>query len=560
MLTHEKKNTNAKVKSILELFYKWEKSTPNTVYLRQPIRGQWIEYTWREVGNQARKMATALQNMGVTKGTPVGLVSKNSAHWIMCDLAILMAGGVSVPFYPTLDAEKIKQVLDLSGAKILFVGKLDDWKSMKDGIGKDITCIAFPESPSENEAGFLKWNELCAKNPAKVDNYMPHIDDLCTIIYTSGTTGVPKGVMHSYYTMMSPVDSSYSVLHVGSDGSNRFISYLPLCHIAERSVVESASIFSGGTVYFVESLDTFKDNLAYTRPTHFLAVPRIWTKFQQGILEKLPQKRLNFLLKIPIISGIIKNKIKKGLGLDKAKVCITGAAPMPISTIEWFKKIGINIQDAYGMTENTGCCSVAREQNILKQGTQNLPDCEIKIDPSTQEVLMKSDWIMLGYYNEPTITANTIKDGWLHTGDMGEYKDGTLRITGRVKDQFKTSKGEFVVPVPIESKISENTLIEQVCLVGRGLAQPVALVVLSEIGKKSPKEQVENSFKETLKSVNVQVQNWEKVDKFIISKNAWTIENGILTPTLKIKRNVLEDVFGSRLEKWASEKELVIWE
>ncbi len=560
MLTHEKKNTHAKVKSILELFYKWEKNTPNNIYLRQPIRGQWVEYTWREVGNQARKMATALQNMGVTKGTPVGLVSKNCAHWIIADLSILMTGAVSVPFYPTLDAEKIKQVIDLSGVKTIFVGKLDDWKSMKGGISDDMTRIAFPESPAENDNGFLKWNELCAKNPAKVDNYMPHIDDLCTIIYTSGTTGVPKGVMHSFYTMMSPVDSSFDVLHVGSDTVNRFISYLPLCHIAERSVVESASIFSGGTVFFVESLDTFKDNLVHARPTHFLAVPRIWTKFQQGILEKMPQSRLNFLLKIPFISGIVKNKIKKGLGLDKAKVCITGAAPIPISLIEWFKKVGIVIRDAYGMTENTGCCSVAYEGQTHKQGTQNLPDCKIKIDPNTQEVLMKADWVMLGYYNEPEITANTVKDGWLHTGDMGEYKDGTLRITGRVKDQFKTSKGEFVVPVPIESKISENTLIEQVCLVGRGLGQPVALVVLSEIGKKTNKEELAQVFKETLKNVNKDANNWEKVDKFIISKDAWTIENGILTPTLKIKRNVLEDVFGGRLEKWAQEKEAVLWE
>ncbi|TAE50217.1 MAG: AMP-dependent synthetase, partial [Cytophagales bacterium] len=392
---------------------------------------------------------------------------------------------------------------------------------------------------------------------------IPDVHDLFTIIYTSGTTGMPKGVMHTYYTVATPIKAAAGVLKVGAN-TDKYFSYLPLCHIAERAIVEAASLYSGGSVSFVETLDSFKDNLAAVQPTHFLAVPRIWTKFQQGILGKMPQKKLDLFLKIPILSGIVKNKIKKGLGLSKAKVVLTGAAPMPPSLITWFQKLGITIQEAYGMTENAGCCTLMRTDNIRIGTVGNpYPNCELKISPVDGEILTRAEWIMVGYYKEPEITAKTVDaEGWLHTGDMGLIDgEGCLKITGRVKDQFKTSKGEFVVPSPIESKFADNSNIEQICLVGRGLGQPLALAVLSELGMKESQETIKASLVSTLKQVNTNANNWEKVCKIVIVKTAWSIENGMLTPTLKIKRNVLEDVYGTRLEGWENQKgNDVIWE
>lgn len=550
------------MKPIIDFFYKWEKETPNSIYLRQPKGETWKEYTWSEVANEVRRMASVLKEMNLPPQSNIGLVSKNCAHWIMADLAIMLAGHISVPFYPTLVDEKIKEVLDHSGCPVLFVGKLDSWKTMKGGIGSHIRCIALPESPSE-EAGFEKWNDLIAKHAPYKESPSPKMDDICTIIYTSGTTGTPKGVTHTYFNMASAVRYALPTLKIASV-TDRFFSYLPLCHIAERQIVQVASLVSGGSISFVESLDTFATNLASVQPTHFLAVPRIWTKFQQQILLKMPQKRLNLMLSLPIISGIVKKKIKKKLGLAQAKLMLTGAAPMPPSLLKWFHRLGINIQEAYGMTENNGACTLMRDNNI-QIGTvgQPYPGCEIRIDADTQEILMKADWVMIGYYKDPEKTAETIKDGWLHTGDMGEFKDGFLRITGRVKDQFKTSKGEFIIPSPIEASFADNENIEQVCVLGRNLAQPVALVVLSEVGKQKIAENqqdVDDSISQMLKNINKGLQSFEKLQQVIVCKDPWTIENNVLTPTLKIKRNVLEDNFGSRLEKWFEGGKQVVWE
>ncbi len=549
------------MKPLVELFYKWEKETPNSVYLRQPNGDNWVEYTWSEVGNQVRRMASVLKAMNLPPQSNIGLVSKNCAHWVMADLAILMAGHVSVPFYPTLTDEKIKEVLDHSGCKVLFIGRLDSWKTMKNGISADIRSITLPESPAE-EAGYEKWQDLISQNTPVKENYLPNIHDLCTIIYTSGTTGTPKGVMHTFFTMASALKSALPALKV-SMVTDKFFSYLPLCHIAERQIVEVASLASGGSISFVENLDSFSKNLASVQPTHFLAVPRIWTKFQQGILMKMPQKKLNLMLSIPILSGIVKRKIKAGLGLSQAKVMLTGAAPMPASLLKWFHRLGILIQEAYGMTENNGCCTLMRADNV-QIGTvgQPYPDCHIQIDPSTQEIMMKADWVMTGYYKDEEKSAEMIKDGWLYTGDMGEYKNDLLRITGRVKDQFKTTKGEFIIPGPIEAGFADNENVEQVCVLGRNLAQPVALMVLSEVGKKAmhDKKSIEESLEKTLKAVNKDLPSYEKLQQVIICKEGWTIENLILTPTLKIKRNVLEDTFGKYLEKWFDSGKAVIWE
>ncbi len=338
---------------------------------------------------------------------------------------------------------------------------------------------------------------------------------------------------------------------------------MPLCHIAERNIVESIGIVTGGVIYFAENLDTFAKNLQNANPTHFLAVPRIWTKFQLVILSKLPQKKLNFLLKLPIISSIIKKKIKKGLGLADTWICLTGAAPMPVSLIQWFGKLGIDIHEAYGMTENLGAvCMMPLGKKVDGSVGKVYPGMEVNIDKDTGEILTRSKWNMLGYYKEPQMTAETLDaEGWIHTGDVGELdKDGYLKITGRVKEMYKTSKGEYVAPAQIEMGFAENSNVEQICVVGQNLPQPMALVVLSDIGRKISRSELVENFKEQLNTLNPTLKSYEKVKKIVVLKDLWTVENNKMTPTMKIKRNIIEKEFEPQYEKWYEESEIIIFE
>lgn len=545
------------LKSPLEMFYQWESNNPDKVYLRQPINGQWREWTYRDAGQEIRKMAAYLKSLNLPDKSNVAMISKNCAHWIMCDLAIMMSGHVSVPLYPNLNAETVKLILEHSESKVLFVGKLDDWASMRPGVPEGVHCITFPFYP---EPGYPVWDDLIKDVAPLTENLVRDPEELATIIYTSGTTGMPKGVMHKFHNFSFV--ATHAIDHIKLDKSpQKFFSYLPLCHIAERFLVEMGSLYSGGSVSFAESLETFPANLAETKPTVFLGVPRIWAKFQQGVLAKMPQKKLDTFLKIPILSGIVKKKIQTALGLVEAKNIFTGAAPTPASLIHWYAKLGINIQEAYAMTENC-CYSHVTMREWIKVGKvgQALPKVDVKLAPETNEILIKHEGLMTGYYKEPEMTAETLVDGYLRTGDEGAIdSDGFLQITGRVKDLFKTSKGKYVAPSPIEMKISDNQDVGQVCVVGDGIPQPIALMVLSETGKAKSREEIEKSILDTIAQVNKTIDHHEQVRRAIIMEEEWTMENGLLTPSLKIKRNPLEKQHKANYEKWYEAQEPIVW-
>lgn len=549
-------------KTPVENFFHWENSTPENIYLNQPLGDENKQYSFKEVGNQARRMASALKAMNFPPQSHIGIVSKNCAHWIMSDLAIMMAGHVSVPFYPTLVAEQLNQVLVHSECKVLFVGKLDSWKTMKDGIPPSVKCIAYPSfydgCPSTE---IDEWDSIIKVHEPLQKNIQPNPNDLFSIIYTSGTTGVPKGVMLTNNSAVEALNYTQYEVQLGIENA-RFFSYLPLCHIAERNIVESASMATGGTVFFADTLESFQKNLQEAMPTHFLAVPRIWTKFQQGILAKMPQSRLDLLLKIPFIKAVIKGKIQKGLGLADTKVILTGAAPMPPSLLDWYKKLGITIREAYGMSENLGAHSIMPAEAV-KSGTvgKPYPKVETKIHPETGEILMKSPWNTVGYYKEPILTEGLFNDGWLCTGDMGEVdSEGYLKITGRVKDMFKSAKGEYIVPSPIENMLAVNPIFEQVCVAGAGLPQPIVLIVLSDIGKNMERQALIESIDMTIKRVNPNFKNYEAIKQVIVVKGGWTVENNMLTPTMKIKRNVVEANYKNQMENWSELNESVIFE
>jgi len=530
--------------SPLEMMYKWESEKSDKVYLSQPIDGVWYNWTYKETMSEVRKMATYIKSLNLEEKSKIAILSKNCAHWIMTDLAIMMSGHVSVPLYPNLSADTLNKILLHSEAKMVFVGKLDDFEKMKSGIPEDMSCITYPFYSED----YPKWDEVTKDVEPLMENVVRDEMELATIIYTSGTTGDPKGVMHKFYNFSFATTNAVDSLPLKDE---TFFSYLPLCHIAERLLVEMGSIYTGGKISFAESLDTFAANLSTASPSVFLGVPRIWTKFQQGILTKLPQKKLNVLLSIPFVSSLIKKKIQKGLGLSKARNIFTGAAPTPAPLIRWFARLGITIQEAYAMTENT-CYSHVSFRNNIKIGSvgQALPLCDVKLSEQ-KEILIKHDALMDGYYKEDQQTAETIKEGWLYTGDEGEIdENGFLTITGRVKDIFKTTKGKYVAPSPIEMKLSSNKNIEQVCVVGDGVPQPIALITLSERGNEKTTEDLVNSLKTTLKVVNPKLDSHEKLHNIVVVKEEWTIENSLLTPTMKIKRNAIEKIYKSNYITW----------
>jgi long-chain acyl-CoA synthetase len=541
----------------LDMLYKWETTTPDKVYLRQPIDDAWNTWTWKQVGDETRRMAAVLRAMQLPAESKIALVSKNCAHWIICDLAIMMAGHVSVPLYPNLTADTMRQTLKHSEAKVLFVGKLDEWTSMRQGVPQGVKCISFPFTEHDE---YDKWEDLIKQHLPIRENVIREAEDVSTIVYTSGTTGIPKGVMHQFKNFAFVAGNA--IPYLGFKRTDRFFSYLPLSHVAERVLVETISLYVGGEVSFAESLQKFAKNLADVQPTVFLGVHRIGSNIQQGIVAKLPQKKLDTLLKIPIVSTLVKGKIRKELGLLKATNVLTGAAPTPPALIKWFESIGIKIQEAYAMTENC-CYSHVSKRDKIKIGFvgQPLPNCEVKLGDEN-EILIKHGALMLGYYKEPGLTQeNFTVDGFLKTGDEGYIdKAGFLKITGRVKDLFKTMKGKYVAPSPIEMRMADCPAIEQVIIVGSGLPQPIALATLSENGRRKTRDELMAKLKALLSQVNTSLDAHERVDKLVIINDEWTVENGLLTPTLKIKRREIEKKYVQYYDEWYQQKAVVAWQ
>ena len=548
-------------------FYEWEKQLKDKPYLKQPFGDKWEEYTWGEVGDMARRLATGLKSLNLREGAHIGIYSKNCREWIISDLAIVMAGYVSVPFFPSLNGKELAYIMDYGDVDALFIGKIETWDQIKDDLPEGMPLIKFPHYDGcSNVTKGHEWFKFIDSHEPMQNPNKPKLSDLWTIIFTSGTTGNAKGVMLTYQAIDGikvVLDDPNNPLGIKHDGNNDFISYLPLNHIFERVVIEWCSFRYGGTISFVESLDTFAKNLKAVQPHVFAAAPRVWTKLQLGLLTKFPQKKLDTLLKIPLLSSILKKLIKKGLGFSKARIVVSGSAPMPVELIEWFRKVGVYITNGYGMTENCAICSSVDGRDFEKLHTVGQPQkgVKLKIDEETGEILMKGPFIMKGYYKNEELTNTTLRGGWLHTGDKGFLdEDNYLHITGRVADSFKTSKGEYIEPLTLEQYFVNINEIEEVCVVGLGIAQPLCLIQLSEIGKNTSREVISKMLTDRLSEVNNDLVNYKKISTLIIVKDEWTQQNGIVGPTQKLKRGAIEDKYSKDYLNWHNFNEEVIFE
>jgi long-subunit acyl-CoA synthetase (AMP-forming) len=552
---------------ILDRVLDHEASHPQRVFLTQPIGGgQVVDYTWGQVLDQSRRMAAHLQSRGFARGARIAILSKNCAHFFMAELAIWLGGYTTVAIFPTESAETVRFVLEHSEASLLFVGKLDTWPQQRAGVPAGLPCIAFPLAPNTE---FDTWDAITARTAPLQGRPARAADELAMLIYTSGSTGQPKGVMTSFGAISRAAEGIASDVRkrVGEGVEGRMLSYLPLAHSFERSWVEAASLWDGHSrIFFAESLDTFLQDLQRARPTLFVSVPRLWLKFQQGVFAKMPPAKLDKLLGIPIIGRLVARKVLKGLGLDAVKQAGSGSAPLPPELIRWYRRLGLKLFEGYGMTEDNSYSHSSNEQ-ASEPGYVGvpMPGVQVKLSPEG-EILIKSPGQCSGYFKQPELSAASFtEDGFFRTGDRGERRaDGLLKITGRTKELFKTAKGKYVAPAPIENRLNAHAMVELSLVSGVGQAEAYALVVLAEalrprLDDAALRAEVQREMEQLLAHVNQELSDYERLRMIVVVREPWSIENGMLTPTMKIRRARIEAAVEPQLDGWYASSASVVW-
>ena len=509
-------------------------------------------------------MAAWISSQGWPVGSKIAIIGKNSAHWLMADLAIWMAGHVSVPIYSTFNAAALRYVLEHSESRACFVGKLDDLVGLSGGVPSDVLQIVMPLAPV-SVRGDYTWEGLIAQHQPMTGAPLPDGDALATIVYTSGTTGNPKGVMQTFNALAWAVSAAGERFKFTD--RERMLSYLPMAHIAERCLVEHGMLRHGGHIYFAESLETFVQDIQRARPTLFFSVPRLWVKFQQAVYGKIPARKLNRLLSIPLVGWLLRRKLLKGLGLDQVRIALGGASPMPADVLKWYRDLGLELLEVYGMTENCGL-NTSTLPGTYRPGTVGVPyvGVETRIDQASGEIQMRSPAVMLGYFKEPAQTAAALtEDGWLRTGDKGvRDADGCIRIVGRVKDIFKSSKGKYVAPAPIEDLLVVHPDVEACVVTGANFPQPFGIVMLSAASLKRVEDAAAHSalmesLARHLEQVNSRQEGHERLAFLVVTRMSWTPENGMVTPTFKVKRAMIEETYGGYYATWTAQGKPVIW-
>jgi long-chain acyl-CoA synthetase len=549
--------------NVLHGFYRVVRERRGETYLTQPLGGGRVEhFSFERTLEESKRMASHLRSLDLAPGSRIAIVSKNCAHFFLCDLAIWMAGHVPVALFPTYRAETVRYVLEHSDSRLLFVGKLDDWSEIARGVPEGLPCVALPLAPP---TGLPRWDDLVARHPPIDGEPRRAPGDWALIVYTSGSTGQPKGVVHTFASISAPVYGIVKML--GIRGSDSGFSYLPLAHIMDRWVSEWTSMVTGYRVSFAESVDTFLDDLKRARPTLFVSVPRLWLKFQRGVFARVPERRLAWLLRAPVLSRLVKRLILRSLGLDRVRFAASASAPIPPELMTWYRELGLELLEGYGMTENIGYSHATRPgQGVPGYVGTPYDGVACKLGPGG-EILVKSPGTMVGYFKEPELTREAFTDdGFLRTGDLGVIEpDGRLLITGRVKELFKTSKGKYVAPAPIENLLNRSGYIELSCVAGASQAASHAVVQLAEhlhqrLQEASVRAEVTAALKRLLEVVNRELPAYERLAFIAVAGDRWSIEDGSLTPSLKLKRAVIEARYAPALGRWYASGQGVIWD
>jgi long-chain acyl-CoA synthetase len=511
--------------------------------------GEPTVYTWAVAKATIERAATAISAHFGGARKKAAVLSKNRAHWIMADMAILRAGSITVPVFTTMRPETFHYVLDFAEVELLFLGESANWAEVRAHLPAGITVVTLPGV--EPGLGDITWEDFLGTGDSLPLPAMPDGDEVATIIFTSGTTGKPKGVMHSLNSLRRATNGL--VEETGSTPGWRFFSYLPLAHLAERLVIELHAIRVGGVIHFNESLETFTSDLGYAKPDYFFGVPRIWEKLVQGVLAAMggDAGALKAALTGPNAAAVSAS-IRDKLGLASVKSMLSTTAPVPPATKEWFDLFGLSLLDGYGQTEILPITTTSG--HAPRHGSVGKPvkGVELKITDEG-ELVVRAHGISLGYYNAPDKNAETFRDGWVHTGDRAHIdEEGYVYLRGRVKETFKTAKGKYVAPGPIETQFQQSELVEQACIVGHGLPQPVLMLVPSEHARARAADQLDDVMARLTAEINAGLERHAQIGGIIIASEPWTIENAVLTHTMKIRRERILARYGDMIEDVAS--------
>lgn len=563
-----------------------QRSSDSRLAQRVKRFGLWQRISWQAHVSHVNALARLLIDKGVRSGDTVAILSENRPEWLVADLAIQSAGGVAVGIYTTSSAEQVAYVLDHSEAVGLVLEnaeQIEKWLQIRERLPNITFVIALePEGFSEVEdwaSALAEGERLFASDPEPVHQRIQALtpDDLALLMYTSGTTGNPKGVMLTHRNLLYAVDTLISTLGYSAD--DEIISYLPLSHIVERGG-SYAHIKAGFVINFVENLDTFAQNLQEVRPTVLFAVPRIWEKmhalvelhmrenhfFKRALYSwavSTAQRRTRGVARLAAELAVIR-LLKHRLGLDRIRLAVSGAAPISPQILTYFRSLGIDIREGYGMTENSGLTSI--HQASFKLGTVGtpFPGVEIKIAPDG-EILTKSPGNFKGYFKNPEATREALEDGWLHTGDIGELdEDGHLKITDRKKDIIITAGGKNIAPQKIENLLKASIFINDAVVIGDRRKYLVALIVLDEDNITSwarerqlsyttysdlaAHPEVEALIRQEVEAVNKQLARVETIKKFAILPKRLYYEDGEVTATLKVKRASIASKYAELIE------------
>ncbi len=563
--------------------------------------GVWKNYSTAEVKDSINKLSAGLIKLGVSGNDmtienqdKIALISKNRPEWLMLDMACQQIGAAICPIYPTTNVNELEFIFNDATVKHVFVSGqeiLDKVNIIKSKVPSLKTVYSFDELPD-----VTFWKTLLSDiSTADLEN-MEKIkaaikaEHCATIIYTSGTTGTPKGVMLSHRNIVTNVINSKNSFPFDDDVNARVLSFLPLNHIFER-MVSLIYISSGISIYYAESLDTIAENLKEVKPSLFATVPRLLEKTYEKIMAKgaeltglkkklfywavdlaneydnIKPKSIWYTLQLAVANKLIFSKWREALG-GNIKLIVTGGAACQVRLIRIFTAANIPIYEGYGPTENSPVISVnCHRKGGTKFGTVGLviEGQEVKLE-ADGEICVKGPSVMMGYYKRPDLTAETIIDGWLHTGDIGVFEDGKyLKITDRKKELFKTSGGKYVAPQPIENKMKESPFVEQMMVVGAEQRFVGALIVPSITNLKEwmlhkgiPFTTVEDAihnpkvldlYKELIDSFNAFFNHVEQIKKFELLPHEWTIDSGELTPTLKLKRKVIMEKYKAAFDR-----------
>lgn len=523
-------------------------SEPERIWLRDVAQARFRDWSWREAREEFNAVAAWLQQTVPQSGAHCAVLSPNRAHWVLADMAIVASGGATVPLFTTLPAATAQYILEFARVKVLFVGEASNWDQVRCVLPADILIVTLPGVEVREE--HVRWEDILRAHRGQRSTHVATPDELMSIVFTSGTTGEPKGVMHNHHSMLLPMRRCADAFSMAEHP--RFLSYLPLSHVAERQAVLMQSVLHGGTITFNEGPDFLLRDLVGCRPTFFFGAPRIWEQLRQQIEADFgsAQALEEALARDP--QGTVL-RARTLVGLDEARYLLTGAAPAYEDLINWWARLGLSLMDGYGMTEAMGLIGSTAQNTRRGSIGKPVPGVEVRLSDSG-ELLCRADGMALGYYRREDETAATFVDGWVHTGDRARVDgDGFYYITGRMKDYFKTIHGKYVAPAPIEGRFSECSCVDQLCLLGRGYSKTVMVCVLSPVALTQARSATEAALIAQVGVVNSELERHARIGAVIVAGEPWSIENGVLTATLKIRRAEVESRFAALAERLGRE-------